>query len=37
LRQTLGMLGATPADASKITMPDDDEETPADPSEKYFS
>jgi hypothetical protein len=33
LRQTLGQMGATPADASKVTMPGTDIE---DPSEKYF-
>ncbi|OCJ06093.1 hypothetical protein A6U85_03765 [Agrobacterium sp. 13-626] len=27
LRQTLGSLGATPADASKITVPDEDNDT----------
>lgn len=26
LRQMLGQMGATPADASKVTLPDDDEE-----------
>jgi KaiC/GvpD/RAD55 family RecA-like ATPase len=36
LRQCLGQLGASPADASKITMPDDDE-TPDDPAAKYFA
>jgi hypothetical protein len=35
LRQCLGQMGATPADASKITMPDDG--APEDISEKYFS
>jgi hypothetical protein len=35
LRQCLGQLGATPSDASKITMPD--EEAPDDPADKYFS
>jgi hypothetical protein len=34
LRQTLGQMGATPANASKITLPNDEEEK--DPSEKYF-
>jgi hypothetical protein len=34
LRQCLGQMGATPADASKVQMPDDD--TPDDPSAKYF-
>jgi hypothetical protein len=34
LRQCLGQLGATPADASKITMP---EEKVEDPADKYFS
>jgi hypothetical protein len=33
LRQTLGQLGATPADSSKITIPTDEI---ADPSDKYF-
>ena len=35
LRQCLGQLGATPADASKITLPDEDDEV-EDPSSKYF-
>jgi hypothetical protein len=35
LRQCLGQMGATPSDASKITMPD--EEVPEDPSAKYFA
>jgi hypothetical protein len=35
LRQCLGQLGATPSDASKISMPEESE-TPADPSAKYF-
>jgi hypothetical protein len=34
LRQCLGQMAATPADSSKITLPDDSE--PEDPSEKYF-
>jgi hypothetical protein len=34
LRQTLGQMGATPADASKVTLPDDG--APEDPSERYF-
>jgi hypothetical protein len=34
LRQCLGQMGATPADASKVSMPDDDEIE--DPSAKYF-
>jgi hypothetical protein len=34
LRQCLGQMGATPADASKITMPS--EEAPDDPSARYF-
>jgi hypothetical protein len=34
LRQCLGAMGATPADSSKITLPD--EEAPEDPSAKYF-
>jgi hypothetical protein len=34
LRQCLAMMGATPSDASKISMPED--ETPTDPSAKYF-
>jgi hypothetical protein len=34
LRQTLGQLGATPADSTKITMPDDNVE---DSSDKYFA
>jgi hypothetical protein len=35
LRQCLGQMGATPVDASKIAMPN--EELPADPAEKYFA
>jgi len=35
LRQRLGQMGATPSDASKVRMPDD--ETPDDPSTKYFA
>jgi hypothetical protein len=35
LRQCLGSMGATPADASKVALPDDAE--PNDPSTKYFS
>jgi hypothetical protein len=35
LRQCLGQLGATPADASKVNVPDDDDEA-EDPSSKYF-
>jgi hypothetical protein len=31
----LGSRGATPSDASKVKMPDDDE--PDDTSKKYFS
>ena len=34
LRQCLGSMGATPSDASKITLPKDEVE---DPSAKYFS
>ena len=34
LRQCLGSMGATPSDASKITMPEDKDD--ADPSAKYF-
>jgi hypothetical protein len=34
LRQCLGQMGATPADASKVTLPDEDDD--ADPSDKYF-
>lgn len=34
LRQCLGQLGATPADASKVTMPDADD---ADPDERFFN
>lgn len=34
LRQCLGQMGATPADASKITVPDAEDE---DPDEKFFS
>ena len=34
LRQCLGQLGATPSDASKITLPNDEDER--DPSDKYF-
>ena len=33
LRQCLGSMGATPADASKVTLPKDEVE---DPSDKYF-
>jgi hypothetical protein len=35
LRQTLGMMGATPSDASKITLPDDG--ATEDPANKYFN
>jgi hypothetical protein len=35
LRQCLGQMGATPSDASKVNVPDDDQ-TPTDPSAKYF-
>ncbi|WP_082077131.1 hypothetical protein [Bradyrhizobium sp. LTSPM299] len=35
LRQCLGQLGATPADSSKVTLPG--EESPEDPSDKYFA
>jgi len=35
LRQCLGQMGATPVDASKITMPG--EETADDPADKYFA
>jgi hypothetical protein len=34
LRQCLGQLGATPSDASKITLPNEGE--PEDPADKYF-
>ncbi|WP_423414870.1 hypothetical protein RLW55_16940 [Hyphomicrobium sp. B1] len=34
LRQILGQLGATPADASKISVPSDHED---DPGDKYFN
>jgi hypothetical protein len=34
LRQCLGQMGATPADASKVTLPDEED---ADPSDKYFA
>lgn len=34
LRMCLNSMGATPADASKVQMPDKD--NPDDPSEKYF-
>jgi len=34
LRQCLGQMGATPADASKVTLPDSEESN--DPSDKYF-
>ena len=34
LRQCLGQMGATPADASKINLPNEGE--PEDPSRKYF-
>jgi hypothetical protein len=33
LRQCLGQMGATPADASRVPMPEDDQPDPAD---KYF-
>jgi hypothetical protein len=35
LRQCLGSMGATPSDASKITLPD--EETTVDSADKYFA
>jgi hypothetical protein len=35
LRQCLGQMGATPVDASKITMPDED--VPDDSAAKYFA
>jgi hypothetical protein len=35
LRQCLGQMGATPADASKVNIPDG--EGPQDPSDKYFA
>jgi hypothetical protein len=35
LRQCLGQLGATPADASKVNVPDGEDEN-KDPSDKYF-
>ena len=35
LRMILGSRGATPSDASKVKMPDDEE--PDDTSKKYFS
>jgi hypothetical protein len=35
LRQCLGQLGATPSDASKVTLPG--EEDDKDPAAKYFS
>ena len=34
LRQCLGQMGATPADASKVTIPDGEGEK--DPADKYF-
>jgi hypothetical protein len=34
LRQCLGQLGATPADSSKVTLPNDEVEE--DPADKYF-
>jgi|GEM_PF-855449 len=34
LRQCLGQMGATPADSTKVTMPNDEVK---DPSDKYFS
>jgi hypothetical protein len=34
LRQCLGQMGATPADASKVALPNDEVEDPAD---KYFA
>jgi hypothetical protein len=33
LRQCLGQMGATPADASKVNIPDDEE---VDPADRYF-
>src|SRR3979411_2575106 len=33
LRQTLGQMGATPVDSTKVTMPNEEVK---DPSEKYF-
>lgn len=33
LRQCLGQMGATPSDATKVSVPDDGDE---DPDEKYF-
>jgi hypothetical protein len=35
LRQCLGQMGASPADASKITMPGEDKAV--DPADKYFA
>jgi hypothetical protein len=35
LRQCIGSMGGTPSDASKVSVPDQDE--PDDPSAKYFS
>lgn len=34
LRQCLGQMGATPADATKVSVPDDDAESPED---KFFN
>lgn len=34
LRQCLGQMGATPADATKVTMPDGDNQ---DPDDKFFN
>jgi hypothetical protein len=35
LRQCLGQMGASPVDASKITLPNEGE--PEDPADKYFA
>jgi hypothetical protein len=36
LRLCLSQMGGTPVDASKITLPDDDDGDSEDPSKKYF-
>lgn len=36
LRQALGSMGATPSDASKVKMPDGEDDSKKDASKKYF-
>lgn len=36
LRQCLGSMGATPSDATKVTIPDGKDDEDKDPSAKYF-